>query len=165
VALGAAIPQPSGWTIEVQQPPSINVWRSDAKADESYAIRVVACELSNDGDSIALVLDVAGKARTVVSGYVESVNLPVKALISIQPPAGARPGSIGDDKEAVSFARSVKEELGKALYRYGVRKTHLFFYGPFGLAVFVGQRQTSVGSVQMYEFVDPTYVPSCSFRT
>ena len=36
---------------------------------------------------------------------------------------------------------------------------------PMALSIFVGQQLTSIGGVQSYEYQDPTYVPSCTFRT
>jgi hypothetical protein len=89
----------------------------------------------------------------------------VKALVAIEPPIGASPGSIADDVDAVSFAQEAREKIAEALHRYGVRKTHLFFFGPFGLAAFLGQRLTSLGVVQLYEFTEPGYAPSCTLKT
>jgi hypothetical protein len=41
----------------------------------------------------------------------------------------------------------------------------LFFFGPFALAVFLGQQLTAVGQIQLFEYQDPGYVPSCTLRT
>ncbi len=165
IALGASMPSPSGWNIEIQQPTSVTPWRSDAPPHESYPVRSIACELSADGDAIAVVLDVTARARYAVSSYVLAANLSVKALVAIEPPVGAGSNSIADDVGAVSFAQSAREEIVEALRRYGVRKTHLFFFGPFSLAAFLGQRLTSVGTVQLYEFTEPGYSPSCLLKT
>jgi hypothetical protein len=165
IALGTSMPRPSGWNLEIQQPTSVTSWRSDAVPHEAYAVRSIACELSGGGDAIAVVLDVAGKARQAVSSYLLSTDLPVKALVAIEPPIGASPGSIADDVDAVSFAQEAREKIAEALHRYGVRKTHLFFFGPFGLAAFLGQRLTSLGVVQLYEFTEPGYAPSCTLKT
>lgn len=165
IALGASMPSPSGWNLEIQQPNSVTPWRSDAVPHEAYAVRSIACELSADGDAIAVVLDVAGRARYAVSSYLLYMDLPVKALVAIEPPTGAGPGSIANDVDAVSFAQVAREKIAEALQRYGVRKTHLFFFGPFGLAAFLGQRLTSLGVVQLYEFTEPGYAPSCTLKT
>jgi hypothetical protein len=65
----------------------------------------------------------------------------------------------------VAFANEVRETLGHSLKQYDVHKTRLFFYGPFALAVFLGQHLTSVGEVQLFEYQDPGYIPSCTLRT
>ncbi|MFW1406318.1 SAVED domain-containing protein [Vibrio parahaemolyticus] len=49
--------------------------------------------------------------------------------------------------------------------KYKSKKTHLFYFGPFGLAVFLGQKLTSVGAIQLYEFQDPGYNPSCLLKS
>ena len=51
------------------------------------------------------------------------------------------------------------------LKKYGLRKTRIFFYGPFALAVFLGQHLTSVGEIQLFEYQDPGYVLTCSLKT
>ena len=65
----------------------------------------------------------------------------------------------------MAFAQAVREALGQSLKKYDVRKTRLFFYGPFALAVFLGQHLTSVGEIQLFEYQDPGYVPSCTLKT
>ena len=60
---------------------------------------------------------------------------------------------------------SSSRESRPLLKKYDLRKTRMFFYGPFALAVFLGQQLTSVGEIQLFEYQDPGYVPSCSLRT
>jgi hypothetical protein len=117
------------------------------------------------GDSIAYVFNIKGNALHDVRGHITGSSLPVKAVVTVEPagPSGAL--SIADDREAVSLALGARDELHKALTRHGVRITHLFFYGPFALSVFVGQLLTSTGRVQLYEFQDPGYVPTATVRT
>ncbi len=165
IALGATMPRLSGWNIEVQQPTSVTPWRSDALPHDSYVLRSFECELSDKGDAIAVVLDVAGRARYAVNSYLVAANLPVKALVAVEPPAGSGWDSLANDVDAASFAQGAREKIAEALLRHGVRKTHLFFLGPLGLAAFLGQRLTSLGTVQLYEFTEPGYSPSCLLKT
>ena len=98
--------------------------------------------------------------------YVESTgDLPRKFVFVSPPSRGAQ--SIGGAGDAVAFAQAVRETLGQLLKmkKYRLRKTRIFFYGPFALAVFVGQQLTSIGEVQLFEYQDPGYVPSCSLKT
>jgi hypothetical protein len=60
---------------------------------------------------------------------------------------------------------AVREHLGALLKRIGARNTRLFFYGPQALAIFLGQQLTSVGTVQLFEYQDPGYVPSLLLTT
>ena len=60
---------------------------------------------------------------------------------------------------------AVRNVLGELLKKYRVVRTHIFFYGPLALAIILGQQLTSIGEVQLYEYQDPGYVPSCMLRT
>ncbi|MFL6229715.1 MAG: SAVED domain-containing protein [Pyrinomonadaceae bacterium] len=117
------------------------------------------------GDSIAYVFNIKGSALRDVRGYIEENSLPVKAILAVEPAGSFGALSIADDREAVSLALSARDELHKALTRHDVRITHLFFYGPFALSVFVGQLLAAIGQVQLYEFQDPGYVPSATLKS
>ena len=73
--------------------------------------------------------------------------------------------SIGGAGDALAFAQAVRDQLGGLLKKYRLGRTRLFFYGPFALAVFLGQQLTSAGESQLFEYQDPGYVPSCRLRT
>ncbi|MFX6015275.1 SAVED domain-containing protein, partial [Acinetobacter baumannii] len=73
--------------------------------------------------------------------------------------------SIKNDSEAVALASASKDIIKSMINKYKSKKTHLFYFGPFGLAVFLGQKLTSVGAIQLYEFQDPGYNPSCLLKS
>ena len=66
---------------------------------------------------------------------------------------------------ACAMARAVRDRLGETLKSRQLRTTRLFVYGPFAMSVFLGQQLTSMGQVQLFEYQDPGYVPSCALRT
>jgi hypothetical protein len=73
---------------------------------------------------------------------------------------------VGGAADATAFfALAVRENLNQLLKQHGLHRTRIFFYGPSALAVFLGQKLTSVGEIQLFEYQDPGYVPSCSLRT
>jgi len=164
VALGAVFPTVGGWAFEIPQPPAKEHWRSDASPTHPYEMTVEELEGNPDGTDIVLGLNIRGDGRQDVVKYVESTGHLPKKYVFISPPLqGAQ--SIRGAGDAVAFARAVRENLGQILKAYNLRKTRLFFYGPFALAVFLGQHLTSVGEIQLFEYKDPGYVPSCSLRT
>jgi hypothetical protein len=166
ILLGAAFPQIDDWIFEIPQPPKPIPWRSDAPPLMSYGLQVGDETLVNvDGDSIAFVFNIKGSALRDVEKNIKDHSLPVKAIVLVAPEGDARALSIADDREAVSVALIARDELRRALERHDVRVTHLFFYGPLALSVFVGQLLTSIGRVHLYEFRDPGYVPSATIRT
>ena len=167
ILLGAVFPNIGGWVFEVLQP--ITPWRSDAVPEAKYQLKINEVtdffKPDPNGNSIALVLSVTADATADVTNYIRDNSLPVKAIIAIEPRAGCGSLSIPNDKEAVSFALAARDTLKKSLTDYNVRSTHLFFNGPLGLSIFLGQQLTSVGRVQLYEFKEPGYVPSCILKT
>jgi hypothetical protein len=164
VALGAVFPTVGGWAFEIPQPPAKEPWRSDATPTKRYDMTVEELEGTADGTDIVLGLNIRGDGRQDMVKYVESTGLIPWRYLFISPPIqGAQ--SIRGASDAVAFAKTVRETLGNSLKHYDVRKTRLFFYGPFALAVFLGQHLTSVGEVQLFEYQDPGYIPSCTLRT
>jgi len=92
-----------------------------------------------------------------------TTHLPHKYVFVSPPSQNAQ--SIHGAGDAIAFAQAVRENLGHILKKYNLRKIRLFFYGPFALSVFLGQHLTSVGQIQLFEYQDPGYVPSCTLRT
>jgi hypothetical protein len=107
-----------------------------------------------------LGLNIRGDGREDVRRYIAGTD-ELPKLFAFMAPSSAGRQSIGGSGEALAFARAVREQLGKIVKGYGIKSTRLFFYGPLALAVFLGQQLTSVGEIQLFEYQDPGYVPSC----
>lgn len=164
VALGSVFPTVGGWAFEIPQPPSKGDWRSDATPTNPYDLRVEVIDGSQQGTDIVLGLNIKGDGRQDIIKYVEGTGNPPRIFAYMSPPSqGAQ--SIGGAGDACAFGQAVRENLGQLLKKYNLRNTRIFFYGPFALAVFLGQQLTSVGEIQLFEYQDPGYVPSCSLRT
>jgi hypothetical protein len=164
VALGTVFPTVGGWVFEIPQPPAKVDWRSDALPTDPYDVTVEEVEGSQEGTDIVLGLNIRGDGRQEVVKYIESIGSVPKRYVFASPQSlGSQ--SIRGAGDAVAFARAVREHVGTLLKKYDLRKTRLFFYGPFALAVFLGQQLTSVGEVQLFEYQDPGYAPTCSLKT
>jgi SMODS-associated and fused to various effectors sensor domain/Cap4, dsDNA endonuclease domain len=164
VALGATFPTVGEWAFEIPQPPSKDAWRSDAPATNPYQLSNEVVEGAQDGTDIVLGLNIKGDGLQDIMKYVESTANPPRIFAFISPLSqGAQ--SIRGAGDAVAFGQAVRDQLGQLLKKYGLHKTRIFFYGSFALAVFLGQHLTSVGEIQLFEYQDPGYVPSCSLRT
>lgn len=131
----------------------------------TYPVKVEETLGEPAGDSIAYVFNIKGNALRDVRQFIADSSLPVKAIVAVEPAGSPSALSIADDREAVSLALGARDELHKALTRHDVRLTHLFFYGPFALSVFVGQLLAAIGRAQLYEFKDPGYVPTATLKT
>jgi hypothetical protein len=164
VAMGATFPAVGGWVFEVPQPPDKEHWRSDAPAPNSYDLQIETTAGAENGTDLVLGLNIRGDGRADVIRYVESTGIAPKMFAFMSPPTkGAQ--SIGGAGEARAFSLAMRDRLGEFLKNYHLSKTRIFFYGPFALAVFVGQQLTSVGEVQLFEYQDPGYTPSFFLRT
>ena len=164
IAMGAAFPAVGGWIFEVPQPPMKDPWRSDAAATTSYELQIESVDGDIRGADLVLGLNIKGDGRGDVMRYIESTSPRPRIFAFMSPPSqGAQ--SIGAAGDAVAFSTAVRDQLGRLLKTYQLRRTRLFFYGPFALAVLLGQQLTSVGEIQLFEYQDPGYVPSCSFKT
>jgi hypothetical protein len=163
IALGALFPSVGGWTFEIPQPPAPAAWRSDVEPAKPYAITVDL--LDGGGTDLFVCLSVRGDGREDVRRYIETTGIPSSlfATMSLARPAGGQ--SIEGPAEATAFAREARERLGQIIKEHGIRRTHLFFYGPFALAVFLGQQLTSIGELQLFEYQNTGYAPSCTIRT
>jgi len=164
VAIGAIFPAVGGWTFEIPQPPSKDHWRSDATPTPGYTLQTEIAEADPNGADLVLGLNIRGDGRTDIMRYIQSAGQAPNAFVFMSPPSqGAQ--SIGGDSDAVAMATAVREKLGELLKARELRMTRLFFYGPFALSVFLGQQLTSIGKVQLFEYQDPGYVPSCLLQT
>jgi len=164
VALGATFPAVGRWTFEIPQPPAKEFWRSDATPTPGYTLQTEITEVDPNGADLVLGLNIRGDGRVDVMRYVESTGQAPNAFVFMAPPSqGAQ--SIGGDGDAVAMATAVREEFGKLLKARQLRMTRLFFYGPFALSVFLGQQLISMGRVQLFEYQDPSYAPSCLLKT
>ena len=163
-AMGATFPAVGGWVFEIPQPPSKDNWRSDAPPTSPYDLHVEIIEADVGGKDIVLGLNIKGDGRGDIIRYIETTETRPRVFAFVSPPSQGVQG-IGGAADACAFSRSVREQLGKLLKTHQLLKTRLFFYGPFALAVFLGQQLTSVGEVQLFEYQDPGYVPSFSLKT
>jgi hypothetical protein len=162
VALGAAFPTVGGWIFEIPQPPAKEAWRSDVTPH--YRLEEEIIEGQSTGTDLVLGLNIRGDGREDVLRYVQSTGQIPQAYVFLSPPSqGAQ--SIGGAEDAIAMASAIRERLGVLLKARQVRTTRLFFYGPFALSVFVGQQLTSIGQFQLFEYQDPSYIPSALLRT
>lgn len=164
IALGAIFPAVGGWTFEIPQPPSTDTWNSDAEATPGYKIRTELVDGAETGTDLVLGLNIKGDGRGDVTRYVEGMALRPR-LYAFVSPASQGPQAIAGGQDARAFALAVRNVLGELLKKHGLVRTHIFFYGPLALAIILGQQLTSIGEVQLYEYQDPSYVPSCTLRT
>jgi len=165
VALGAVFSEPAGWVFEIQQPQMLSAWRSNCAKSTTYPVKISETALNPAADSIAYIFSISGHGFSEAQDFLHQSSIGAKALIVVEPVAGPGGLSIANGEEAVSLALVARDYLNKALSKYKVRQTHLFFYGPLGLAIFIGQKMTSLGDILLYEYQSPGYVKTFCLKT
>lgn len=166
IALGHVFAEAAGYSIRVQQlspgaPEATQYWETDARADAGY--RIESHELDGDpaGEDVVVGIGVTDDPRPKIEHYVAEVDLKIRGAIYLQPSGG--PSATSLDAETVgAFAAAVKREIRRVCNRYSPRVIHLFYLGPLGLAVLLGQKLNGLADVQCYERNKTTgYTPSC----
>ena len=130
----------------------------------TYDLRTEMEEGRPDGVDLVLGLNIRGDGRQDVKRYIETTGEAAR-VFAFMSPSSQGSQAIGGSEDACAFARLVRDQMGQIAKTYSLRITRLFFYGPLALAVFLGQQLTSAGEIQLFEYQDPGYVPSCALRT
>jgi hypothetical protein len=163
-AIGSAFPVVGGWVFEVPQPPSQEIWKTDDSPTPAYSLRAELIDGDSNSADLILVLNVKGEARAEVLDYGANVGLRQKATLVISPPTeGGR--AIGGSADAAAYAIAARDTVGEVVKKHGITRTHVFYYGPLALAIFLGQHFSSVGELQLYEFKAPGYNPAGTLTT
>lgn len=165
IALGLTFPEVGNWTFELIQPPQKLPWRSDAIKIENYKLSYTEIDVGAISKEIAIVFNITGRATPDVSSHFINNSIPIRSIVSIEPPKTPGNFSIQNDSEAVSLASAAKDVIKQMIHKHNAKKIHLFYFGPAGLAVFLGHKLTSLGAIQLYEFQDPGYKASCVLKS
>lgn len=167
LAFGNTFSAAEGYNIRVEQPSPgsphpLQYWETDAVIRSEIAIE--ARERVGDADAadILIGIGVTDDPAPAVDQFLRASNLGVKAHLHIFPKAGASETSL-DEGTVNSFARIAKERIREFSNRHAPKRIHLFYLGPFGLAVLLGQKLNGLGTdVQCYERNKSSgYRPSC----
>ncbi len=164
IALGLTFPTVGGWSFEVPQPPADAPWRSDVASRAPYEVRIEMVDGIKDAEDLVVGINVTGDGKADVVEFCSSSDKSPRLYVFLSGPVqGAR--GISGAEEAVAFAAEVREHIGRFLKLHRLSSTRLFYYGPFALAVFLGQRLTSMGTLHLFEYQNPGYVATCSLVT
>lgn len=166
LAFGHAFAEAAGYSIRVEQPSPgaaepVQHWETDAHADPAYQIGCDKVDGDPAGHDLVVGVGVTDDPRPRVEHYLPQTDLTVRAALYLRPPGGASAISV-DVATVGAFTTAVKREIRRACNHYQPRLIHLFYFGPLGLAVLLGQKLNGLADVQCYERSKPTgYTPSC----
>lgn len=158
IALGIVFRQPGGvpiaWRQHLQdlneQPWSLKASRTALPLEIKPPVQG-----NVDSEDLAVLVSIAASARSVENGFAASRSaLPeFRAVLQI---AGERGQEfvIGSASEAVDIAWQVREAIRNAVDKFHpIGTIHLFFAGPVGLTMLIGQLLNGLPEVQVYEYI------------
>jgi len=158
-ALGHVFSVAGGYRLEIQHRTSL--WLSETPPAQDCRLEVIEETGDKTTSDLLVVLSVTWDASQEVLEYVRSQGLSFRAHLHLLPAGGAHDYSVKDVSHASALARLTRLELRRARRVYQPVTTHLFYFGPQSLAVLVGQKLNACGPIQLYEYQDPGYTPSC----
>ena len=151
LALGWSFPEVAEYTIELQPRlgQKIEPWRTDVTSQKVFNLNAIDKKMHADGNGLAVKFNIVADVTTDLDKYISTSGSLFKASLQLTPENGV--GEIITKESAVGYARSAKKLIREAVTKYDIDKIHLFFAGPLGVAIFVGQLLNSMPQVQCYE--------------
>jgi hypothetical protein len=166
LAFGHVFAEALGYSLRVQQPTpgatgAIQYWRTDSAADGTGQLRIREVDGEGTGDEVAVGIGITDDPQPKVEQYLGQTGLRVRASLYLSPRDGSSPTSV-DQGNVGSIATALKREIRQFTDRRGTRLIHLFYFGPLGLAVLLGQKLNGLADIQCYERDKALgYTPSC----
>ncbi|WP_281868848.1 alpha/beta fold hydrolase [Brevibacillus parabrevis] len=156
--LGSKLSVTKGVKVEVEHYGQI--WAAD-NVDPTYKARPMYT-LGNpvENQRAVLILSVTKDIQNEVMQYLSDTKVNYKKMVNLFPMNGPGHNSIENNKQALSFAISVKNEV-EQLKNEGIKELYLFLNAPLSVALFVGHRLTASCPIQTFEFNGTGYVLSC----
>jgi len=161
-AFGHVFSVAAGYRLELQH--RTQSWRSETPPDPACRLEVVEEPGSGQATDLLLVLSVTDNARPQVLEYVKDQGLMFRAHTYLSPVGGPSDFGIKGIAHASALAQQTRQELRRLLRVHHPKNTHLFYWGPQSLAVLIGQKLNACGAIQLYEYLNPGYAPSCLLR-
>jgi hypothetical protein len=170
-AFGHALPEPSGQPVRYVQfmrgDGSTQAWSLNAASDATLAdergwtAKTIAKNIN--GLHLAVLISITNDTHRWYATSLTDLP-PMRAQIIIDHSDAANTSSndrpdiqIRDDREAASLARMTSRAIRNALDTYGpLEAVHLFFAGPAGLAVLIGQLTNTLPPVVTYDAIHDT---------
>jgi hypothetical protein len=167
LAFGNTFSAAEGYNIRIEQPSPgsprpLQYWETDGAIRSKVVVETQERAGNPEASDILVGIGVTGDPAPAVDQFLGVSDLVVKAQLYLFPKAGSSETSM-DEGTVNGFAKTVKERIREYCGRYTPIRIHLFYFGPLGLAVLLGQKLNGLGAdVQCYERSKSLgYTPSC----
>ena len=169
LAFGHAFPEAAGYNIRIQQPTpgateAIQYWETDVPIEQDAILSLHEVIADPNGEDVVVAIGVTDDPRPRVEQYLGQAGLRIRAGVYVYPAAGPSATSV-NGQTVGAFATAVKRVIRRVCNLNSPRIIHLFYLGPLGLAVLLGQKLNGLTDIQCYERDRADgYTPSCRLR-
>jgi hypothetical protein len=108
--------------------------------------------INEEGNHIAIVVEMTHPVMDDVRTYIEENNLSVKSVIRFYFESGTSFNAIEDGTHAWYLANEISKTLNTLNRQDKAKHFHIFGSGPNGLWFFLGQFSRGFGNLTIYEF-------------
>ncbi len=122
-------------------------WSSD-RGDGTTKVTTRLIAEPDAGQGLAVAIGFAADLGPEVAAFIESSQLPIRAVLQI---AHARGRRIADACESVNTAAAIKQVVRTALRDHGCKEVHLFIAAPAALALHLGHQWNRVAPTTVWE--------------
>lgn len=161
-AFGHVFSEAASYQIELQHRGSM--WQSETPPDVNYRLEVAEEQGVDAATDVLVVLSITGDAKLQVLEYVKNQGMSFRRCVFLSPANGAHDFAVQNAAHACAIAQHTRLEIRRILNTYQPRMNHLFYFGPRSLAVLIGHRLNACGTIQLYEYQNPGYTPSCILK-
>jgi len=152
-AAGSIINIKSGRSIELEQRTiTRQIWHpNDINRDPAWSTWICETEHLNENPEIAVAVslthDVSSAVRAFLAGTVHEVG----KLLILYPSGGPGVRAVASGEHAFDLAEALARRINDER-KVKSATTHLFIAGPNAFTFFIGQRQSSLGKIILYEY-------------
>lgn len=154
LALGSTFREVTGVSLSWKQHPAGVIWSLQEPERDSGCVVDPVRDIQIGAVDLAVFVSVTGNVEAAVAA---TSGLPrFRGIVSIRPENEAQRCELQHPGQATHVARQIARAIreGRAAMP-GIKCIHLFFAGPAGLAVLLGQQLNALGPIQTYEQVQP----------
>jgi hypothetical protein len=145
-AVGAALRMVTG--VDVAAVQRGDLWGSDAAYEAPVTPGVTEIAI-DQGDDLAIAIEVSAPIADDVAAWVRHRSLPVRRLVVLGPADGPRDNAVAGAEKACALAVGIRNAVRQQVR--GHTRVHLFIAAPMALALLLGHRWNRVAPTVVYE--------------
>ena len=156
--IGSQFSRTKGVKLEVEH--YSDFWKSSEFEPTFNTTPILSLGNNRDSKKTVVILSVSQNIKNQVDDFLNQEKMQYKEVYNILPGLGAGHNSLKTEREAVSYAKIVKETID-SLQAGGTKEILLFINTPLSLSVIIGHWLTATCPIQTFEFDGLSYQYSC----